>query len=110
MNVMKKELFICDRCKAKMSDYTIRIVPTWLTIDGQNKGAVFDNTAERNYCPDCAEEICTFMMTGKRKARELDEGKIVALRKAGWTLSKIADEMRVSTPTIISRLKKYHMK
>ena len=36
----------------------------------------------------------------------LDEGKIKALRVAGWSIAKIADEMNVSEPTIAKRLKK----
>jgi DNA-binding NarL/FixJ family response regulator len=36
----------------------------------------------------------------------LDEGKIKALRVAGWSIAKIADEMGVSEPTIAKRLKK----
>lgn len=32
-------------------------------------------------------------------------GKVKALRKAGWTIKAIADEMRVSPATIVNRLK-----
>lgn len=41
----------------------------------------------------------------RRKA--LDDGKIRALRKAGWTLEKIADEMGCSPQTVKNRLDKY---
>ena len=37
--------------------------------------------------------------------KALDMGKVKALRKAGWTLDKIADEMGVSPQTIAHRLK-----
>lgn len=37
--------------------------------------------------------------------KELDVGKVKALRKAGWTIDKIADEMGVSAPTISRCLK-----
>ena len=40
------------------------------------------------------------------KRSNLDDGKILALRNAGWTYKKIADEMGVSDVTIISHLKK----
>lgn len=40
----------------------------------------------------------------QRKA--LDDGKIRALRKAGWTLEKIADEMGCSIQTVANRLNK----
>lgn len=39
-----------------------------------------------------------------RKRVELDDGKILALRKAGWSLAKIADEMGVSQQTISNHL------
>ena len=37
--------------------------------------------------------------------KELDLGKVKALRKAGWTLEKIADEMGCSAQTIANKLK-----
>jgi len=40
---------------------------------------------------------------GARKT--IDMGKVKALRDAGWSVDKIADEMGVSKPTIASRLK-----
>ena len=40
-----------------------------------------------------------------KKKVQLDMGKVKALRKAGWTLEKIADEMGVSSQTIANRLK-----
>lgn len=36
--------------------------------------------------------------------KKLDHGKICALRKAGWPVSKIADEMGCSGPTV-----RYHL-
>lgn len=37
--------------------------------------------------------------------KPLDDGKMLALRKAGWTYDKIADEMRCSTQTAINHIK-----
>lgn len=39
------------------------------------------------------------------KKKDIDMGKVKALRKAGWAYAKIADEMGVSTQTIVNRLK-----
>lgn len=39
--------------------------------------------------------------------KELDMGKIKALRKAGWSFDKIGDEMGVSAQTIANRMKEY---
>lgn len=43
--------------------------------------------------------------TGARR-KALDDGKIRALRKAGWTLEKIADEMGCAPQTVANRLNK----
>ena len=37
--------------------------------------------------------------------KELDMGKVKALRRAGWTLKDIAEEMDVSPTTISNKLK-----
>ena len=44
--------------------------------------------------------------TGARR-KALDDGKIRALRKAGWTLEKIAEEMGCAPQTIKNRLDEY---
>ena len=41
----------------------------------------------------------------KPAKKPLDMGKVKALRKAGWTLEKIADEMGCSAQTIANKLK-----
>ena len=45
-----------------------------------------------------------------KKRNPVDTGKIGALRKAGWPVAKIADEMGLSQPTIYSYLKKLGLK
>ena len=35
-----------------------------------------------------------------KKKKEVDSGKIKELRKAGWSMTKIADEMRCSISTV----------
>lgn len=39
------------------------------------------------------------------KKKDFDVNKAKALRDAGWTLAKIADEMRVSPQTVANKLK-----
>ena len=41
----------------------------------------------------------------RKKKSDLDDGKIAALRRAGWTVAKIADEMGVARGTISKHLK-----
>ena len=43
--------------------------------------------------------------TAKRKQKDFDTGKARALREAGWTFAKIADEMGVAPQTVANRLK-----
>ena len=42
----------------------------------------------------------------KAKGKKLDTPKMIALRKAGWTYDKIADEMGCSPQTVINHIKK----
>lgn len=39
------------------------------------------------------------------KKKQLDDGKMLALRKAGWSYEKIADEMHCAPQTVINHLK-----
>ena len=41
----------------------------------------------------------------KRKQKDFDTGKARALREAGWTFAKIADEMGVAPQTVANHLK-----
>lgn len=58
-------------------------------------------------------ELIRLMTAEPKKAQKkeptnkkpLDMGKVKALRKAGWTLEKIADEMGCSAQTIANKLK-----
>lgn len=43
--------------------------------------------------------------TPAKKKKEVDSGKIKALRKAGWSVEKIADEMRIGKSTVYKKLK-----
>ena len=40
-----------------------------------------------------------------KKKKEVDVGKIRALNKAGWSVEKIADEMRIGKSTVYNKLK-----
>lgn len=42
----------------------------------------------------------------KRKRKSFDTGKLKALRNAGWSIAKIADETGVSEQTIRNHMKK----
>ena len=57
-----------------------------------------------NAKPEPKEEPKTPKPKETKNAKKLDHGKICALRKAGWPVSKIADEMGCSGPTV-----RYHL-
>ena len=42
----------------------------------------------------------------KERKSSVDSGKIGALRKAGWPIAKIADEMQITDQTVRNHLKK----
>lgn len=42
-----------------------------------------------------------------KKKKEVDVGKIRALNKAGWSVEKIADEMRIGKSTVYKKLKEH---
>lgn len=116
---MRKVTIFCDRCGKQ-----IRLVSKLLTTFSYN----VDNTEDpedvedgAELCIDCYNEIddmVAFMVKnptihfdgGKQivpkdpkkqnNRTKLDIGKIGALIRAGWSMSKIADEMGVSAQTI----------
>ena len=85
------ELDICDTCAdeltAKISD-----------LFRENKKKEREKAA--------AEKKSAEKPKGGCPGKDLDEGKIRALRDAKWTLEQIAEEMGCSTQTIANRLKK----
>ena len=44
--------------------------------------------------------------SGGRKALDFDLGKAISLRRGGWTLSKIADEMKCAPQTVANYLER----
>lgn len=61
---------------------------------------------EKVSTPDEPAADCVASGKERKKRVEVDTGKLIALRKAGWTIEKIADELSVSTGTVCNYLKK----
>ena len=82
------DLDICDSCAdvltAKISE-------------------VFDQNKEKDQKEKTKKKVTNKEGTPKK---ELDTGKIRALREAGWSLEKIADEIGCSPQTVANRLAK----
>ena len=87
---MKKIIYICDRCKKEVAEPITEVCGYEL-------------------CDKCAakatELVAKFVTMGMPKPeirpKNWDIGKAQALRDAGWTIEKIAEEVGVSAPTII---------
>ena len=130
---MREIIFKCDRC-GKTIDKPVRIEAWYVNYTGKltEKAYIF-NGEERNeleLCEDCAKALNDFIYPPEKEAEEapeqdpeeekdlvkekkphptkkkLDIGKIQALKNAGWSLKKIAEEMGVASPqTIANHLK-----
>lgn len=111
---MRKYVFYCDRC-GKQTDAVIQLGSRKIETE---TGFVEADDWGAELCPDCFKEVDDMIAWliqhpeihfsgGKaiqpKKAsnkKDLDLGKIAALRNAGWSMAKIADEMKCSEQTI----------
>lgn len=74
-----------------------------------------------DYCEECMEEILEFIIREKillthqaetgqngkkptKKNAPIDMGKVNALREAGWSIGKIAEEMRIPTEDLAEKI------
>lgn len=55
--------------------------------------------------PKAVAPIPKKVVAGSEKRKKLDDGKMLALRRAGWTYKKISDEMHCSEQTVINHIK-----
>lgn len=106
---MKKVIYICDYCgkEIKGDVFTFRIAKK---IDDSLDFSQDMKKWDPDICPDCLpawiEAVAPKMEEPKKKPgrKPLDMGKVIALRNAGWSLERIASEMKVSPQTIANRL------
>lgn len=56
--------------------------------------------------PEAPKKPAAGCVGSRRKKVTVDEGKLLALRKAGWSLKKIADELKISEGSVFNYLKK----
>lgn len=107
-------VFYCDRCGKKIEGGHYRIKPHY--YDEEDKERMSDlliESLDREFCETCVREIMTgtsqSAVPGKKgrprkkpervieknkcQARRLDDGKIYALRNAGWDWDKIKSEL-----------------
>lgn len=102
---MKKVIFVCDLCGWQMAEPYVMI-----QVEDREAG-------ERHICQMCAERIRAAFpkpeaakeeepKEEKPKRKRIDQGKVLALAKAGWSAQKIADEMGCSVQAVYNALKK----
>ena len=75
-------------------DLPMRMIPTDLAVSSES-----DPEEEKND-PEPAKP------SGGRKALDFDLGKAISLRRGGWTLSKIAEEMNCAPQTVANYLER----
>lgn len=118
---MRKYIFYCDRC-GKQTDAVIQLGSRKIETE---TGFVEADDWGAELCPDCFKEVddmIAFMVKNPsvhfsngtqikpkdpKKANnksKLDLGKIAALRNAGWSVAKIAEEMHCAEQTIRNHL------
>ena len=80
----------CPGCAEQLSDRLIITNPTENRTDPE----------EEKKDPEPAKP------SGGRKALDFDLGKAISLRRGGWTLTKIADEMHCAPQTVANYLER----
>lgn len=118
---MRKTTYYCDRCGKELEERFPMLATHYIYPGGQDYDEIETGA---DLCPECFEivdqavveamkadkaeyhtkparpEADAKKVTHSRKKVELDLGKLAALRRAGWTIAEIADEMRCSQNTI----------
>lgn len=119
---------ICDRCKREISGK-----PRYIEFgvkDGK-EDEIEKTSGESDYCEKCIAEIKEFITrepmpapdplaagptestpvaAGQaskeptKKNAPIDMGKVNALREAGWSIGKIAEEMRIPTENLAEKI------
>ena len=68
-----------------------------LTVEPAGQTIEFGPAEPENVQPDPPQ-------TGKKAKKTVDVGKLIALHNAGWSVAKIADELKVSVQTVYKYL------
>lgn len=98
---MRKMICLCDLC-GKQTE-------AWMAVQVEEPDGA---ETQRDICPECVKKIAAQLpkeepkpkrTTAKKEApvrQKVDRGKVIALAKAGWSITKIADEMGCSDQTV----------
>lgn len=118
---MRKIMYYCDRCGKQIQTDVVRILATHYYTQDNNTDVPDDEEEGAMLCNTCNDIVDAAIVAAmklvtlpdekpKKKAwggqnkKQLDLGKIAALRNAGWSLDKIGEEFSVSGTTIANHL------
>lgn len=130
---MIKTIILCDRCGKQLSDleHPGRIKIEREIIEGEGTCCM---GYKADFCDDCMAEIQEFIENkpketqaavpenvektecaedkrqGNGFAKKYDTGKIIALKKAGWSSDKIAEEMGMTPEQVYNQIYNYKKK
>lgn len=113
---MRKVEIYCNRCRKKIAGDPVQFFNRQVGRDNPNEVkriVLSPDIGKMDFCKSCAEDICCWIYaTSQQEAetllqrrpeqaqragwRKLDAGKMKALRKAGWSLKSISEEMSCS--------------
>ena len=104
---MKKIIYVCDYCGKEIQEKVWTFLLGWR--DEENSVELNDSPLGVNdICESCMKKLLSAIAPPKEPKqppkKSVDMGKILALRKAGWTLERIGKEIGVSAQTVANRL------
>ena len=116
---MRHVTYTCDRCGKTIKElpWTVLVTQFMHTPLEDPEDANLDDPfdlGERDFCEDCVKKVADMLEgeeeaapeeTKKSNQSTLDDGKIGALRDAGWTLKQIGEELHCSVQTVANHLK-----
>lgn len=104
---MKVISYKCDRCGKTITGKMHRLATMIFDESQETAEDVYDGA---ELCEKCYEVIdkavAAAMQINKPEPKIKDIGKVKALKAAGWTLAKIADEFGVTPQTVANTLKR----
>lgn len=123
------QIYKCDICGAEIQGSRISV----LICNLDERGNITNSRSVGiDACPGCADELANRIVLAQpcevkeaeedepeekteekteekkveKKKLDFDLGKAISLRRGGWTLSKIADEMKCSPQTVANYLER----
>ena len=87
-DTLKQIIYVCDKCKRQIKE----------------PNTVLDDL---DLCEGCMKELRQLIknwIEPQKPEKKLDDGKMKALRDAGWTFKDIAEEVHCSPQTVINHL------